>query len=139
MRVFLDSSVIIFGLETENCNSAVILEALMKDKFECIINNKVLREVRKYLQRRRNKNFAFLFEALLRKKCTICPKDEYNSEMAKWEKSIKVKDLEHIATVKSLGINTLVAYDRDFEKFSEYAIPRDFVKMLGKKVFSTEY
>ncbi|PIV69895.1 MAG: hypothetical protein COS08_03065 [Euryarchaeota archaeon CG01_land_8_20_14_3_00_38_12] len=139
MKVFLDSSVILFGLEIENCNSAVILEALMESKFECVINNKVLREVRKYLQRRQNKNFAFLFETLLRKKCIICLRQEYESAMAKWEKDIKLKDLEHITTVKSLGINILVAYDRDFETFPEYTTPRKFAKMLGKKVFPTEY
>ena len=40
MRVFIDASVIILGLEKTNSNSALLLDALLEDDFVALINEK---------------------------------------------------------------------------------------------------
>ena len=52
---------------------------------------------------------------------------------------IKRKDLEHIAAVRSKGIQWLIAYDSDFEGFAEYITPKEFIKAIGLKIKQTEY
>lgn len=53
---------------------------------------------------------------------------------------VKEKDLEHLATAKSLGLKFIVAFDRGFEPFPEYYTPKEFVeKILKLKGFETDY
>ena len=59
--------------------------------------------------------------------------------MEKWRGKIKDKDLEHLATVKYLGLKYLIAYDYHFEDFEEYRTPKQFITEEGLDVSETEY
>ena len=138
MKAFLDSSAIIFGIEFENSNSAIILEAILNGEFEGIINEKVVAEVKRYFRKRKDRNFAFLAENLLLSNFTV--KDVTPKDLKIWEGKIKRKDLEHLTTVKKYEIEYLIAFDEDFEPFEEYIIPNNFVRnVLKMKARDTEY
>ena len=66
-------------------------------------------------------------------------RDEIGDEIKRWKGKIKDKDLEHLATVKYLDLEYLVAYDQDFEGIDEYITPKQFIKKLGLNGASTEY
>ncbi len=100
---------------------------------------KVIREVRLYFTRRRDRNYAFLIENLIRKNFHAISKDQITDKSEEWRGKIKEKDLEQLASVKTHGIRYLIAYDRDFEGFEEYITPREFIKSLKLKYHETEY
>ncbi len=139
MQAFLDSSAIIYGLEFEESNSAVILDLIIEKKIQCFINEKVLAEVRRYFRSRKDRNYAYLVEVFLRRNCIVIKNSELVEQMKLLEGEIKRKDLEHIATVRQKEIHWLVAYDQDFEGFSEYMTPKEFMKKIGLKRKETEY
>lgn len=88
---------------------------------------------------RRNPEYSFLITSLLLKNFGVVYRNEIKSKMQKWRGKIKEKDLEHIATVKMLKLEYLVAYDRDFENFEEYYTPKQFLDKIGVKSMPTEY
>ncbi len=138
MKAFLDSSAIIFAIEFENTNSAIILEMILNGELEGIINEKVLAELKRYFRKRKDRNFAFLAESLLLSNFTV--KDITPKDLKIWEGHIKRKDLEHLTTVKKYEIEYLIAFDEDYEPFEEYITPNNFVKnVLKKKARDTEY
>ena len=139
MRLFLDSSTIIFSFEYEESNSACIFNMILEGKLEGIINEKVIEEVRRYMNRRRGRHFAYLIESILRTHFELHYIYEIEDEMRKWEGKIKRKDLEHIATVKQFGIPYLIALDVDFTDFKEYYTPKEFLNELGIKGFDIDY
>ncbi len=139
MKLFVDSSVIIYGLEVWNSNSARILDLIFEGKLEAIISEKVMDEVRNYFRRRKGGDYAFLVTTLLLRNFSIVYRHDIKGEMERWKEKINRKDLEHIATVKMLKLKYLIAYDRDFEGFREYLTPKQFLRKIGYKVKSTEY
>lgn len=86
-----------------------------------------------YFKKFHDKDLAALFRNYLLKTCAVVVSTDVKKEMAKYKKLIKGKDLEQLAVVKKLGIKYLVAYDRDFEDFEEYIIPKAFVIEMGIK------
>ena len=139
MEIFLDSSVIILGLEKEKSNSTKILDLVFEKKIEATINSKVLIEVRRYFSKRRNNNYAFLIENLLRKHCKIIYESDLEKQILNFKGKMKEKDLIHLATVKELSLKYLIAFDRDFKPFNEYKTPKQFLKELKIKSESTDY
>lgn len=139
MRVFLDSSTIIYGLEFDDSNSGIILNLLIEKEIQGYINEKVIAEVKNYFKTRKGRNYAYLIEVFLRRNCLIIKNSELIGQMKLLIGKIKRKDLEHIATVKLKNIQWLIAYDADFEGFNEYIIPKEFVKKMGLKTKSTDY
>lgn len=137
-RVFLDSSVIIFGLEVRDCNSALILDLVLEGKIEAVTCEKVVKEVKSYFSRRRNRNYAFLIENLVKKNFYVIERRELEN-INEWKGRVKDKDLEQVASLKKLGIKTLVAYDRDFEGLEEYVTPKQFAKSLNLKFYESGY
>lgn len=138
-RVFLDSSVIIFGLEVQDCNSALILDLVLQQKIEAVTCEKVVKEVRRYFSRRRNRNYAFLIENLVKKNFYVIERGEILEDMNEWRGKVKEKDLEQVASLKKFGIKSLVAYDRDFEGLEEYITPKQFIRSLNLKFYGSEY
>jgi len=138
-RVFLDSSVIIFGLEVQDCNSALILDLVLERKIEAVTCEKVVKEVRHYFSRRRNRNYAFLIENLVKKNFYVIERRQILENINEWKGRVKEKDLEQVASLKKLGIKTLVAYDRDFEGLEEYTTPKQFLRSLNLKFYGREY
>jgi predicted nucleic acid-binding protein len=139
MIVFLDSSTIIYGLEFENSNSAMILDLLIEKQIQAYINEKVIAEVKNYFRARKGRNYAYLIEIFLKRNCIVTKNSDLIDHMKLMKGKIKRKDLEHIATVRFKNIQWLVAFDEDFKGFTEYITPKDFVKKMGLKSKSTEY
>jgi len=139
MQVFLDSSVIIICFEIKESNSAKILDLVFDGKIEVFTSEKVLLEVREYFKKRRNRNFSFLIETLIRKNAKVIKRADLLAEMEKWKGKIKEKDLEQLAAIKALSIEYLIALDRDFKPFQEYKTPKQLLKLLGLKAKGTEY
>jgi predicted nucleic acid-binding protein len=139
MLVFLDSSTIIYGLEFEDSNSALVLNLLIEKEIQGCINEKVIAEVKSYFRARKGRNYAYLMEVFLKRNCIVIKNSDLGEQMRFLRGKIKRKDLEHIATVRFKDIQWLVAYDEDFEGFDEYVIPKNFVKKLGLKEKPTEY
>jgi predicted nucleic acid-binding protein len=126
-------------LEIPRCNSALLLDLVLEEKLEAVTCEKVIKEVKLYFTRRRNRNYAFLIENLIRKNFYVIGREQVMEQMQKWKGKIKEKDLEQVASVKTLGIRYLIAYDRDFEELEEYITPKRFIKSLGIKFYETEY
>ncbi len=137
MRVFVDSSVFIYGLEFEESNSAIIYNEITNGTIKAVINEKVVEEVVRYFGRRKGRHFAYLIESQLRRVCEVKQRQDYAGEIEEWRGKIKDKDLEHLATAKKFGLK-IVAYDSDFLPFEEYRTPKQFVDELGKKSYDVE-
>ncbi len=69
----------------------------------------------------------------------IVKRDAVQEEIPKWKGKIKDKDLEHLATVKHLGLKYLVALDEHYKGFEEYKTPKEFIESLEMKPSDTEY
>ena len=136
---FLDSSVFIWGYNRPKSNSVKILKLMNEGEIKVVISEKVIDELRKYFINYYNKD---VWSKVLRHITTIAVvilRDEIGDEIKRWRGKINDKDLEHLATVKYLGLRYLVSYDRDFESIDEYITPKKFIKKLGMKEANTEY
>ncbi|MDI6885792.1 MAG: PIN domain-containing protein [archaeon] len=138
MRVFVDSSVFIYGLEFEESNSAIIYNEIVNGTVKAVINEKVIEEVVRYFSRRKGRHFAYLIESQLRRICEVKQRKDYADEIEKWRGKIKEKDSEHLAIAKKFELK-IVAYDADFMPFEEYYTPKQFVEGLGKRPYDVEW
>ena len=138
MRVFVDSSVFIYGLEFEESNSAIIYNEIADGAVKAVINEKVTEEVVRYFHRRKGRHFAYLIESQLRRVSEVEQRPDYAGEIEKWKGKIKEKDLEHLATAKKFELK-IIAYDADFLPFEEYYTPKQFVEELGTRPYDVEW
>ncbi len=137
-KVFIDSSVLIRGLLFEKTNSALILKMISKKEITGVINRKVAFEVLHVLKELKDKDFAALSFSFVHSTFEIVPHEQYSEEMARLRGTIKEKDLEHLATAHSLGID-IIAYDRDFEGIKEYFTPKEFLESMKLKTYDASY
>lgn len=139
MRVFLDTSVFIWAYSRPDGNSAKILELVDDGRLEAVTSEKALEELKRYFSLYHDSRSAYAVLQHVKACVRIIPRTEVREELGKWSSKIKEKDLEHVATVKALGLQFLVAVDRDFKPFPEYATPKQFLKKLGLKAKESEY
>lgn len=139
LRVFIDTNVFIYAFEFPESNSHKIIDLLNNGSIEAVISELVLREVQAYFKKFYGKDLAAAFRDYLLRTCTVIFPDDLKKEMRQYRNQIKDKDLEQLATVKKLGIKFLVAYDRDFEGFEEYIIPKAFIEYIKMKAVSSDY
>ncbi len=140
MKLLLDSSAVIASFQFPFSNSRIIFDLVLRGKVRAVVSEKVLYEVKNFLLYKHSERLAYGFEMVIRKNFEVIPVNDVRKEMNKWREKIKEKDLEHLATAKHLGLKYIVAFDRDFESFSEYFTPKQFVeKILKMKPFETEY
>ena len=99
----------------------------------------MLKEVQSYFKKFYDKDLAASFRDYLLKTCTLVFSADVKKEMAQYKAQIKDKGIEQVAVVKKLGIKFLIAYDRDFENFEEYTMPKTFIKQSGLKPSLTDY
>jgi predicted nucleic acid-binding protein len=137
--VFLDSNVFIWGYQRPDSNSAKILGLMDSGKITVVVSEKVIEEIRKYFITYFDKDIWSSVFAHLSVLVRIVYRGEIAEEKARWKGQIKEKDLEHLATVKTLKLEYLVSYDDDFEGFVEHRTPKKFLKELGLKESRTEY
>jgi len=100
LRVFVDSSVFIYGLEFEESNSAIIYNEIADGTVKAVINEKVIEVVVRYFHRRKDRHFAYLIESQLRRICKVKQRQDYAGKIEKWKGKIKEKDLEHLQQLK---------------------------------------
>jgi len=108
-------------------------------KIRVMISEKVIEELRRYFITYYSKD---VWSAALRHITSVVeviPREEITDELEKWRWKIKDKDLEHLATVKYLGLNYLIGYDYHFEGFEEYKTPKQFIIEQGLDASGTEY
>ncbi len=139
LRVFLDTNIFIYAYEFHESNSNKIIDLLNKGQIEAVISERVLKEVMTYFKKFYDKDLAATLRDYLLRTCSIVFSGDIRNEMRLYKNQIKDKDLEQLASVKKLGIKFLVAYDRDFEKFEEYRIPKAFIKQLSLKPSPSDY
>ncbi len=137
-RVFIDSSVLICGLLFEETNSALILRMVSRKKLIGIINRKVAFEVLHVLKELKDKDFASLSFSFVHSSFEIVPQEQYSEEMERLRDTIKEKDLEHLATARSLGVD-IIAYDRDFDGIEGYLTPKKFLESMKLRHYDTIY
>lgn len=139
MKLFVDSSVIIYGLEVEKSNSAVILDLIFDGEIKAYVSQKVVDEIQRYFKLRRGGKYAFFVTAIIRNNFEVVSREEIESEIHKWGDKIKEKDLEHLATAKYKRVEYLVGYDRDYAGVEEYLTPKKYLMKLGLKCYDVEY
>ena len=139
MRIFLDSSAIIYSFEFPDSNSALIFDLALDKNVDAIISPRVLMDVKRYFREIKGKYYASLLDFILKSSFIIATVESIAGEMKRLEGRIKKKDLEQAAVVKKLNIPYLVALDRDFKAISEYRTPKAFVQLYGLKARKTEY
>ena len=139
-RVFLDTNVFIYALEIGDSNSAIIIKLLNEGKIECVVSERVLKEVYHYIKTRiRNEKLANDVRNFIYSSCLVVTNEFVMDYMQNFRGKIKEKDLEQLAAVKKLNLKFLISYDKDFDEFEEYITPKGFVMLMGLKHRKTEY
>jgi len=138
-KIYIDSNLFIWGYDFPKSNSGKILDIITKSEFDIYISEKVIDELRKYFCTYYNKDIFSEILLLVINISNIVYNDEIKDDFKKWRGKVKGKDLEHIVIIKKFNIPILVSYDRDFNSFSEYMTPKQFVKYLGYKPVDTDY
>jgi len=131
--------VFIWGYNRPDSNSGKILRLMDEGEIRVIISEKVIEELRRYFITYYTKD---AWSAVLRHITSVAEvidREEIINELEKWRGKIKDKDLEHLATVKYLGLKYLIAYDNHFEDFEEYMTPKQFINEQGLDASETEY
>jgi predicted nucleic acid-binding protein len=139
VKVFIDTNVFIYAFEFPNSNSALIIEHLNKGELQVVVSELVVNEVMRYFKKYHCKDLASKFRDYLIQSCGIVLRTETAECMRAMKGVIKNKDLEHLATVKVLGLKYLISYDEDFLGQEEYITPKDFVTKMGWRCKKTEF
>ena len=139
VKVFIDTNVFIYAFEFPSSNSAIIIERLNLGELQAVVSELVVLEVMRYFKKYYGKDLASKFRDYLVQSCKIVLKTETAECMKAMKGAIKNKDLEHLASVKVLGLKYLISYDEDFLGQEEYIIPKDFVIKMGWKCKKTIY
>jgi len=138
MKVFVDSSTIIFGLSKEESNSSLLLKLIEERAVQAVISEQVFEEVTKYFAQKRGERGSYFLKNFLKSNFEIILRSRITKTAAKLRGKIKDKDLEHLATARVAGAK-IVALDRHFKPFKEYLTPKQLVQKLGLKAFETDY
>ncbi len=139
LRVFADANVFIYSFEYPESNSAKIIGLLNQGEIEVVTSEIVLKEVTKYLEKFHSIEHARKFRRYILDNCIVVMKSEVIKEINSLKGKIKDKDLEQLAVTKKYGIKFLIAYDKDFESFEEYATPRQFLDRINEEVADSEF
>lgn len=139
MKIFADTSVFLWAFNERISNSSKVLELGSQKQLEIVISENVLEELKEFFTNYHSQRAWFETNEFVTTLCKVIPREKIQTEMENWRGKIKEKDLEHLATVKHLKLDTLIAFDRDYEPFPEYITPKQFVKKLGLKPSETEY
>ncbi len=130
MKVYIDSSTVIYAFEFKESNSRKILDLIIRAEIEAYITQKVINEVKKFFIRNRGEIVWNAVRTILTRHFKLINNTSYSIE--KYRGMIKEKDLEHLAAFKDLKLDMLIAYDRDFKETSGYITPKNFLKKINK-------
>ena len=136
--LFVDSSVILSFINFPQSNSASVIRLIIQKRFQGLVSEKVLEEVKRIITEKNGEREAFATMQLIRHNFKIASAKEAEPELEKWRGRIKEKDLEHLACAKLFKAK-IIAFDRDFQPFPEYLTPKKFLESIGEKTSETEY
>lgn len=139
VKVFIDTNVFIYTFEFPSSNSAIIIERLNKRELQAVVSELVVVEVMRYFKKYYGKDLSSKFRNYILQSCGIVLRTEITDQLKTLKGTIKDKDIEHLATVRLLGLKYLISYDEDFLGQEEYITPKDFVKKMGWKNKKNEY
>src|SRR3989344_499104 len=128
MKVFLDTNVFINGLKFPESNSCKILELAKSGAIRAVTSELALKETVIVLRRLSGSKAAYLGTKYVQSLCEIIPRRKIRTYIKQLRGSIKEKDLENIASVKSMKIQFIVSHDRDYKNFSEHRTPKKFMQ-----------
>ena len=131
MKVYIDSSTVIYAFEFKKSNSRRILDLIIHGDIEAYINQKVINEVKKFFMRNHGESVWIAVKTILSRHFELIPEASYSAE--KYRGMIKDKDLEHLAAFRDLKLDLIIAYDRDFKDISGYVTPKNFLIRIKKK------
>jgi len=130
MKVYIDSSTVIYAFEFKESNSRKILDIIICGEIEAYINQKVINEVKKFFMRNHGESVWVAVKTILSRHFKLISEGSYSTE--KYRGMIKDKDLEHLAAFKDLKLDLIIAYDRDFKEISGYINPKNFLIKINK-------
>lgn len=130
MKVYIDSSAIIYAFEFKESNSRRILDLIIRGEIEAYIAQKVIDEVKRFFTRNRGEIIWNAVRAILTRHFKLIDSSNYSVE--KYRGMIKDKDLEHLAAFRDSKLDMLIAYDRDFKEIHGYVTPKDFLVKINK-------
>ncbi|TRZ89925.1 MAG: PIN domain-containing protein [Methanosarcinales archaeon] len=136
MKVYIDSSTVIYAFEFKESNSRKILDLIIRREIEAFINQKVINEVKRFFIRNHGESIWVAVKTILSRHFELISEASYSAE--KYRGMIKDKDLEHLAAFKDLKLDLLIAYDRDYKEISGYVTPKNFLIKMNKS-FNEEF
>lgn len=136
MKVYIDSSAIIYAFEFKDSNSRKILDLIIHGELEAYITQKVIKETKTFFVRNRGEKVWTAVRTVLTRHFKLIKETSYSIE--KYRGMIKDKDLEHLAAFRDLNLDMLIAYDRDFKNISGYITPKNFLVKINKK-FNSDF
>jgi len=139
LRAFLDTNTFIYAFEFPKSNSRKVIDLLNEAVFEAVISEQVIKEVVDYFRRYYSRELAYLFRRYLSGACSIILSEDLKNDIESYKDKINIKDIEQVVATKKLGLKYLVSFDRDFEEFEEYTIPKKFAEVLGLESVNSEY
>jgi len=146
LRVYLDSNVFIFGKESPESNSRIILDLAEEGKFIPVVSYLTLEELREYFSRRYDRETAIneIYYLISLPALEIVSRDKVKKAMSKYESVVPAKDLPHLVSAILAGVNHIVTYNRHFiqsnaKKHVKVLKQSAFVKLFGIKPQPTDY
>jgi predicted nucleic acid-binding protein len=139
LKVFLDTNIFIYAFEYKDSNSSLIIGMVNNGILEAIISERVVKEVMHYFRKYYDRKLSNEFRNYILQSCSIIFNEDISGAIQELKGKIKEKDLEQIATVRSMGLKYLISYDEDFKNFEEYITPKKFARLMGVKPKTVEY
>src|SRR3970282_2869068 len=103
MKIYLDSSAIIYAFEFKDSSSRKILDLIIRGEFEAYITQKVIKETKTFFVRNRGEKVWAAVRTVLTRHFKLIKVASYSIE--KYRGMIKDKDLEHLAAFKDLNLD----------------------------------
>lgn len=136
--IYVDTSTIIWAYNFEGSNSRKILGLIADRKVSAFTSEKTTEELKRYFLLQSIELWKEVGRFVIAS-FQIVPRGKIQGEIERWKGKIKEKDLEHLTTAKALGLQTIVAFDRDFLGFEEYKTPKEFILEMGLEASESDY
>jgi len=146
LRVYLDSNVFIFGKESQESNSRIILDLAEEGKIVPVVSYLTLEELREYFSRRYDRETAIneIYYLISLPALEIVPRDKMEKLISKYKDVVPDKDLPHLVSAIVANVDYFVTYNRHFiesnvKKYAKVLKQSDFVKLFGINPQPTDY
>jgi len=146
LRIYLDSNVFIFGKESQESNSRIILDLAEEGKFVPVVSYLTLEELREYFSRRYDRETAIneIYYLISLPTLEIVSRDKVKKRISKYAGVVPAKDLPHLTSAIIANVDYFVTYNRHFiesnaKKHVKVLKQSAFIKLFGIKPPPTDY